>query len=160
MKTTEVSLLRMCGGGIRADDKSDVCRNRVTEDLLTWLLLRQRCDWRLGIRGPVCTGVASLITVLSPHRGWRGSFSLCSERSLLPHACRSSGVLERGGKKAIRAFFGPTDMKSHQDRNEDFINLHGCPVSAEQLVFRDICTVSVPRLYTRVCPVLALPGGP
>lgn len=59
----------------------------------------------------------------------------------------------------IRAFFGPTDMKSHQDRNEDFINLHGCSVSAEQFVFRDVCTVSVPHLYTSVCPVLALPGG-
>lgn len=104
MKTTEVSLLRMCGGGIRADDKSDVCRNRVADDLLTWLLLRQRFDWRLGIRGPVCTSVASLITVLSPHRGGRGSFSLCSERSLLPHTRRSSGVLEKGGE-AIRAFF-------------------------------------------------------
>lgn len=157
MKTREVSLLRMGGGGIRADDKS-VCSNRVTEDLLTWLLLRQRCDWRLGIRGPVCTGVASLITVLSPHRGGRGSFSLCSERSLLPHACRSSGVLEKGGG-GIRAFFGPTDMKSHQDRNEDFINLHGCSVSAEQFVFRDVCTVSAPHLYTSVCPVLALPRG-
>lgn len=71
MKTTEVSLLRLCGGGIRADDKSGV-----TEDLLTWLLLRQSCAWRLGIRGPVCTGVASLITVLSPHGGGRGSFSV------------------------------------------------------------------------------------
>lgn len=115
---------------------------------MTWLLLRQRCDWRLGIRGPVCTGVASLITVLSPQRGWRGSFSLCSERSLLPHACRSSGVLERGwggggGRNAIRAFFGPTNMKSHQDRNEDFINLHGCSVPAEQFVFRDICSTLV-----------------
>lgn len=29
-------------------------------------------------------------------------------------------------------------MKSHQARNEDFINLHGCSVSAEQFLFRDI----------------------
>lgn len=75
----------------------------VTEDLLTRWLPGQRWDWRSGIRGPVCTGVASLITVLSPRRGWRGSFSLCSELSLLPHACRSSGVPGKGKKKKRRS---------------------------------------------------------
>lgn len=158
MKTTEVSLLRMCGCGIRADDKSDVCRNRVTEDLLTRLLLRQRCDWRLGIRGPVCTGVASLITVLSPLRGWRLFLSVFRAFSVAT-CLRIIRCPGRGGG-GIRAFFGPTDMKSHQHRNEDFINLHGCPVSAEQFVFRDICTVSVPQFYTTFCPMLAIPEGP
>lgn len=42
-------------------------------------------------------------------------------------------------------------MKSHQDRNEDFINLHGCSVSAERFVFRDICTVSVPHYQGLPC---------
>lgn len=46
-------------------------------------------------------------------------------------------------KEPLLLFLGPTDMKSHQDINEDFINLHGCPVSAEPFVFGDICSLSV-----------------
>lgn len=91
---------------------------------------------------------------------WAERLFLSVQSVLCCHMPADYPVSWKGGeKKAIRAFFGPTDMKSHQDRNEDFINLHGCSVSAEQLVFRDICTVSVPHLYTRVFPVLALPGG-
>lgn len=54
------------------DKQSDVFRKCITEDilavisyLLTLLLPKQRRDWRWGIREPLSTGVASLITVLS-----------------------------------------------------------------------------------------------
>lgn len=51
------------------DKESDVFRKRrtlaVISYLLTRVLLSQRWDWRLDIREPLCTGVASLITVLS-----------------------------------------------------------------------------------------------
>lgn len=55
---------------------------------------------------------------------WGERLFLCVQSVLCCHMIiRCPG---RGG--GIRAFFGPTDMKSHQARNEDFINLHGCCV--------------------------------
>lgn len=104
MKTTEVSLLRMCGGGIRADDKSDVCRNRVADDLLTWFAAEAEIRLEVGYKGS-SLHQCGLINhcPLPPPWGERLFLSVFRAFSVAtyPQIIRCPG---KGGE-AIRAFF-------------------------------------------------------
>lgn len=140
----------MRGGGVGAHDNGDVFRKRVTEDLLTRSLAAgAEMGLEVGYKGSSLhwCGLINHCPLPPP---WVEGLFLSVFRAFSVATClqiiRCPGK-EKKKKSHCYVFLGPTDMKSHGDINEDFINLHGCPVSAEQFVFGDICSVSVALLW-------------
>lgn len=117
----------MCDCSIAAHNKSGVGRKPCSRGRVDTVPAEMGLE--VGYKGSSLRWCSLINHCPPPSVAGGGSFSLGSELSLLPHACGSSGVLEKKKKKEndICAFFGPTDMKSHRDIKEDVINLHGCP---------------------------------